>query len=94
MGAFPVKTKDSTKTIDARDEEEILLEKMERKVDSTVDLNDLATLVPDWQESQLYNNAKNALTNILNTVNGKKVNLVSAMKSTIGIFCPYIRNLP
>lgn len=75
MGAFPVTTKDSTKTNNARDEDQVLLEMMEKKVDSTVDLNNLATLVPEWQESQLYNNAKNALTNILNTVNGKKVEL-------------------
>ena len=44
-------------------------------MDTTVNINDLTTLVPDWQQSQLYNNAKNSITNILNTVNGKKEEL-------------------
>lgn len=69
MGAFPLK--DSTKTEEAKN----LIIAKEKKVDSIADTNDLASLIPEWQKSQLFNNAKNSLTNILNTVNGKKEEL-------------------
>jgi len=68
MGAFPIK--DSLK----KDSKKIKIIQLQ-KVDSTADVNDLASLIPDWQQSQMYNNAKNSLTNILNTVNGKKEEL-------------------
>ncbi|MEO0572348.1 MAG: LptF/LptG family permease [Bacteroidota bacterium] len=69
MGAFPVNVDSLKKDI----------KKVEvappRKVDTTANVDDLITLVPEWQQSQLYNNAKNSITNILNTVNGKKEEL-------------------
>ena len=69
MGAFPVNV-DSLKK-DVKSSKGVPL----KKIDSTVNLNDLSTLIPQWQLSQFYNNAKNSLTNILNTVNGKKEEL-------------------
>ena len=69
MGAFPVNV-DSLK----EDVKNIQLAPS-KKVDSTANINDLTTLIPQWQQSQLYNNAKNSITNILNTVNGKKEEL-------------------
>ena len=70
MGAFPVNV-DSLKK-DLKSSTKITAA---RKIDTTANINDLSTLIPEWQRSQLYNNAKNSLTNILNTVNGKKEEL-------------------
>lgn len=67
MGAFPIK--DSVK----KEVKEI--KKIDAELDSTANRNDLASLVPEWQQSQLYNNTRNSLTNILNTVNGKREEL-------------------
>ena len=69
MGAFPVDT-DSLK----KEAKNIKVPRA-KEIDTTADKNNLVTLVPDWQRSQLYNNAKNSVTNILNTVNGKKEEL-------------------
>ncbi|MEM1260285.1 MAG: LptF/LptG family permease [Bacteroidota bacterium] len=69
MGAFPVNVdslKKQVKTIQIANSKEI---------DTIADVNNLVTLVPEWQQSQLFNNAKNSITNILNTVNGKKEEL-------------------
>lgn len=68
MGAFPVR--DSLK----KEKDKIKTAKT-KEIDSTADTNNLASLVPEWQQSQLFNNAKNSLTNILNTINGKKEEL-------------------
>ena len=68
MGAFPVV--DSLK----KDAKKIKTA-VAKKTDSTANINDLVSLVPEWQQSQLYNNAKNVVTNVLNTVNGKKKEL-------------------
>jgi len=69
MGAFPLK--DSTK----KEEIKTITTVKAKKVDSTANINDLASLIPEWQKSQLLNNAKSSLTNIINTVNGKKEEL-------------------
>jgi lipopolysaccharide export system permease protein len=74
MGAFPIK-KDSLKKDSLDKKVKAILPKMPKKIDSTANRDDLATLIPEWQQSQMYNNAKNSLTNILNTVNGKKEEL-------------------
>ncbi len=69
MGAFPVNV-DSLKK-----EVETVEVTTPKKIDTTANTNDLVSLVPEWQHSQLFNNAKNSITNILNTVNGKKEEL-------------------
>lgn len=72
MGAFPVKKEDSTLI----PESQRLPVSVAKKVDTTKrDTKDLTTLIPEWQRSQLFNNAKNSVTNILNSVNGKKEEL-------------------
>jgi len=66
MGAFPVK-------VDSLEKEEKKENTVKpKKMDTVFDVSDLVTLVPEWQQSQLYSNAKNSVTNILNTINGKK----------------------
>lgn len=71
MGAFPVK-KDSVDTLDVK---QITFKAQQRQDTIVANTSDLTTLAPGWQQSQLFNNAKNSVTNILNTVNGKKEEL-------------------
>lgn len=72
MGAFPIKVVDSTK----KDSKASEVKKIPKtKIDTTINTNDIAALLPEWQRGQLYEKAKNSVTNILNTVSGKKVEL-------------------
>jgi len=68
MGAFPVKKVDSTLIPEAKN----ITIAAPKKIDTITDTSDLVSLIPEWQKSQLYNNAKNSVTNVLNSVNGKK----------------------
>lgn len=72
MGAFPIKIVDSTKS-----EQLTKIEKKvtEKKTDTSFNKNDIATILPVWQKGQLMENAKNSVTNILNTIGGKKTEL-------------------
>ncbi len=69
MGAFPI----DTDTI-VKEGKDITLMPI-KKVDTVTDISNLVELVPVWQRGQLFNNAKNSLTNIVNTVNGKREEL-------------------
>ena len=69
MGAFPI----DTDTI-VKEGKDITLMPI-KKVDTVTDVSNLVELVPVWQRGQLFNNAKNSLTNIVNTVNGKREEL-------------------
>ena len=69
MGAFPI----DTDTI-VKEGKDIALMPI-KKVDTVTDISNLVELVPVWQRGQLFNNAKNSLTNIVNTVNGKREEL-------------------
>ncbi len=74
MGAFPAKDLDTTYQKVAADV--MLKGGKEVKIDTAVvDRNDIASMLPVWQKDQLYNNAKNRVSNILNTVRGKKEEL-------------------
>ena len=66
MGAFPINKGFAEKT-----------KNMNSKVvdSSQIDLNDLKTLIPEWQQKQAYNSAKNSVNSILSTVNSKKLEL-------------------
>ncbi len=69
MGAFPFK--DTTKAAQIQK----LKQTTTAKIDSTFDKSDIVTLLPKWQRAQLFENAKNNVSNILNTVTGKKLEL-------------------
>ncbi|OQD43566.1 permease [Croceivirga radicis] len=67
MGAFPATKKDSiSKTF--------IKEKAQdsTKKDSTIAIASIPDLYKEWQQTQIYNNAKNSVKNIMNTVNSKK----------------------
>ncbi len=68
LGAFPIQEKDSTNQLASK-------QIPEKVNDTTIDLTDIAAIIPKWQESQLFTNAKNSITNILTTVSGKKLEL-------------------
>lgn len=69
MGAFLVTPKDSTKKKSSN--------KKKKSKDSVVvgDIENLASLLPDWQKAQVFGNAKNSVSNILNSIQGKKEEL-------------------
>ncbi len=71
MGAFPLKTPDSLKKSKVKNNPSDL----SSPIDTTANPNDLPSLLPLWQQSQMLNNAKSSVVNILNTVNGKKEEL-------------------
>ncbi|TKD66296.1 MULTISPECIES: LptF/LptG family permease [Flavobacteriaceae] len=64
MGAFPVNPKDSLKG-----------KPKLKPLDSIIDTDDIPMLYKDWQQTQIYNNAKNSVKNVMNTVNSKKEEL-------------------
>lgn len=68
MGAFMVSKKDSLA------KEKIIKTKAKDSVVAT-DINDLAALLPEWQKAQVFGNAKSSLSNILNSIRGKKEEL-------------------
>lgn len=69
MGAFPIALPDSTTSLKpVKKPKEIIKD----TIKSTADL--LAAL-PEWQKTQLLSNAKNTVTNVLNTIKGKKLEL-------------------
>lgn len=70
MGAFLMKKKDSTKGTNAAKTAET-----KEEMDTTLNRANIASWVPEWQQSQLFSNAKNAVSNIINTVSSKKVEL-------------------
>ncbi|MBT8239274.1 MAG: YjgP/YjgQ family permease [Croceitalea sp.] len=72
MGAFPTKSNDSTQKNIPIDK--VLTLPIQKK-DSVTNTLDLASLMPEWQQAQLFTNAKNSVTNVLNTVRGKKEEL-------------------
>ena len=72
MGAFPIKVVDSTKKKKVKSR----IKKIPKKIiDTTFKKNDIATLLPEWQKGQMFEKAKNSVSNILNTVSGKKTEL-------------------
>ena len=74
IGAFPVKQKDSTAEKALVDYTKTAGNKT-KKLDSIESTDDLIAAIPEWQRSQLFSNAKNTVTNILNTIKGKKLEL-------------------
>ena len=72
MGAFPVKPKDSTIAKELTKYSEASKDKVLDTIRST---EDLLIALPEWQKTQLLTNAKNTVTNVLNTIRGKKVEL-------------------
>ncbi|MET1259562.1 LptF/LptG family permease [Flagellimonas sp. DF-77] len=75
VGAFPLKVVDSgkTKTITPTGITEIPDEAA--PIDEALFEQDIASLVPEWQKGQLLINARNNITNILNTVRSRKIEL-------------------
>ncbi len=71
MGAFPLKKEDSLKKVPLKTS----LEDLAIKIDTTANTDDLVSLLPQWQRSQMLSNAKNSVINILNSVNGKREEL-------------------
>ncbi len=71
MGAFPIEKEDSLKTEALKTS----LEKRASKIDTTANTDDLVSLLPEWQRSQMLSNAKSSVINILNTVKGKREEL-------------------
>ena len=69
LGAFRVEKKDSLKSKD------ITMIADSSETDSLTDLTNIASLLPKWQRGQVYSNAKNSVTNLLNTISGKKIEL-------------------
>lgn len=72
MGAFPIKEIDSTQE---KIKEAKIKKGTKKKIDTTFNKTDIATLLPEWQQGQMFEKAKNSVSNILNTVNGKKTEL-------------------
>ncbi|MDT0539905.1 LptF/LptG family permease [Croceitalea sp. P059] len=72
MGAFPLKMVDSLKNVDLKKAAKKILPK---KIDTSFNTNDITTALPIWQRIQLMTKAENTVTNILNTVRGKKTEL-------------------
>ncbi|MEN1785768.1 MAG: LptF/LptG family permease [Bacteroidota bacterium] len=69
MGAFPIKEVDSAQVAKIKkNKRPVPVEKEE----SVIDKDNLITLVPEWQQSQVYTNAKNAIVNIVKSIDGKK----------------------
>ena len=69
MGAFPVKTVDST----YQNKKEVKAEPL--PMDSILAAKDLLELLPEWKRTQVLNSAKANVTNVINTVNIKKEEL-------------------
>lgn len=73
MGAFPVaKKKDSVVLKPSQKVAKAL-----NKITDTIltDTTELLSILPEWQRSQSLTNAKNSVTNILNTIRSKKTEL-------------------
>lgn len=73
IGAFPLPKNDSTK------KKNIALANLEmpetKKKDSITDVDGVIGLYPEWQQLQLYSNAKNKVASLLTTVRNKKQEL-------------------
>lgn len=69
MGAFPIVLPDSTESLKPV--------KVHKEVikDTIKSTEDLLAALPEWQKMQLLSNAKNTVTNVLNTIKGKKLEL-------------------
>jgi lipopolysaccharide export system permease protein len=72
MGAFPAQPKDSTIADELSSYSKVPEDVVLDTISST---EDLLVALPEWQSTQLLTNAKNSVTNILNTIRGKKVEL-------------------
>lgn len=72
MGAFPVQKVDSTVNEQLS---ENYIKKDSIVLDSVSNIDDLVTGLPEWKKTQLLNNAKNTVSNILNTIKSKKIEL-------------------
>ncbi|GMN09025.1 LptF/LptG family permease [Croceitalea sp. MTPC9] len=72
MGAFPIKKSD---TLNAESIAKYQQEGSVKENDSINDTKSLLAIMPEWQKTQLLTNAKNSVTNVLNTIKGKKLEL-------------------
>ena len=78
MGAFvPLAYKDTTLGVEAstRIKDSVLLKDGVTKKDTLNDIEDLLNLYQVWQQGQIMSAASNSITNILNSVAGKKEDL-------------------
>ncbi|WP_350291995.1 LptF/LptG family permease [uncultured Croceitalea sp.] len=69
MGAFPIVLPDSIASLKPTKEHKEVIK------DTIKSTEDLLAALPEWQKTQLLSNAKNTVTNVLNTIKGKKLEL-------------------
>lgn len=72
IGAFPKKNIDSLKI---NNNIKLAKKKEEQIIDTIKTIEGIIATIPEWQKTQLLSNAKNNISNVLNTIKGKKTEL-------------------
>ena len=72
LGAFAIEKTDSLKT-----KEKVVTPKLNegKALDTIKTIDGILTAIPEWQRTQLFNNAKSNVSNILSTIKSKKKEL-------------------
>ncbi len=72
MGAFPLSKPDSVQPLSPIN---YPAKKALKAKDTIKSTEDLMAALPEWQKTQILSDSKNSVTNILNTIRGKKIEL-------------------